>query len=45
VIDANTGEFVGVPTAGTIVDSGDTLGLIRPNSYILQYLQLANNAD
>jgi S1-C subfamily serine protease len=42
--NANTGEFVGVPTAGTIVDSGDTLGLIRPNSYIFQYLQIAKNA-
>ena len=42
--DAHTGKFVGVPTAGTIVDSGDTLGLIRPNSYILQLLVAAEQS-
>ncbi len=42
--DAHTGEFVGVPTAGTIVDSGDTLGLIRPNSYIFQLLVAAEQS-
>ena len=42
--DANTGEFVGVPSAGTVVDFGDTLGLIRANKFILQYLEIAKNA-
>ena len=42
--DANTGEFIGVPSAGTVVDAGDTLGLIRANKFILQYLELARNS-
>ena len=42
--DASTGEFVGVPTFVTVEDIGDGLGLIRPNSYILQYLQIANSS-
>ncbi|MBT7606739.1 MAG: trypsin-like peptidase domain-containing protein [Actinobacteria bacterium] len=42
--DANTGAFIGVPTAGTVVDFGDTLGLIRANEFILQYLDIARNS-
>ena len=42
--DANTGEFVGIPSAGTVVHWADTLGLIRANKFILQYLEIANNA-
>jgi S1-C subfamily serine protease len=42
--DASTGEFVGVPTFVTVEDIGDVLGLIRPNKFILQYLEIANNA-
>jgi S1-C subfamily serine protease len=42
--DANTGEFVGIPSAGTVVDFGDTLGLIRANKFILQYLEIANSS-
>jgi len=42
--DANTGKFIGVPSALTVADVGDTLGLIRPNKFILQYLEIAKNA-
>ena len=42
--DANTGGFVGIPSAGTVVHWADTLGLIRANKFILQYLEIANNA-
>ncbi|MAF96377.1 MAG: hypothetical protein CMM60_11575 [Rhodospirillaceae bacterium] len=40
-----TGEFVGVPTAGSIVEGGDVLGLIRPNQYIIPLLDRARRAD
>ena len=42
--DAITGEFVGVPTLVSVEDYGDILGMIRPNSYVLQYLEIAKNA-
>jgi len=42
--DTNTGKFIGVPSALTVVDSGDTLGLIRANKFILQYLEIANSS-
>ena len=42
---AVTGEFVGVPTAGSIVEEGDILGLIRPNRYIIPLLDRAERAD
>jgi len=42
--DSNTGEFIGVPSALTSVDLGDTLGLIRANKFILQYLEIARNS-
>ena len=42
--DASTGEGVGVPTLVTVEDIGDVLGLIRPNKFILQYLDIAVDA-
>ncbi len=44
---AVTGEFVGVPTAGSSAaeDEGDILGLIRPNRYVIPLLNRVKRAD
>ena len=44
---AVTGEFVGVPTAGSssAEDGGDILGLIRPNRYVIPLLDRVKRAD
>ncbi len=44
---AVTGEFVGVPTAGSssAEDEGDILGLIRPNRYVIPLLDRVKRAD
>ena len=44
---AVTGEFVGVPTAGSSAaeDEGDILGLIRPNRYVIPLLDRVKRAD
>ena len=36
-----TGDFIGVPTAGTMSDVADVFGLIRPNSYVIPLLDKA----
>jgi hypothetical protein len=44
---AATGEFVGVPTGGSssVEETGDTLGLLRPNSYVIPLLKRVERAD
>jgi S1-C subfamily serine protease len=44
--DAETGEFVGVPTGTpSEEDTGDVLGLVRPAKYAIQLLDAAERVD
>jgi len=45
--DAQSGDFVGVPTGGSSSgeDEGQSLGLIRPNSYVIPLLDRVERSD
>ena len=45
--DANTGEFIGIPTGGSeeTDEGGDIIGLIRPSHYALDLLAQAKSAE
>jgi len=39
--NSSTGQFIGIPSGGTVADIGDEFTLIRPSSYAVDLLKLA----